>query len=167
MSITPYLDEFDADLEIKRVLAVTLEMARVSLGVTDDLADGIIAKQIIELARADERDVEVLCEAVLKTLRGHCSETNSELSKCLGSIACISRSAALNQSLFAGVKTGDCVTPHILLNRCRRRAADGAGGGASSPFRDRSADHIGQFNLSVCAGNARFWRWHRRDWHLG
>ena len=71
MSITPYLDEFDADPETKRVLAVTLEMTRVSLGLTDDLADGIIAKQIVELARAGERHPEVLCEAVLKTLREH------------------------------------------------------------------------------------------------
>jgi hypothetical protein len=48
-SITPYLDEFDADPEIRRVLAVALEMTRISLGLTDDLADGIIAKQIVEL----------------------------------------------------------------------------------------------------------------------
>ena len=41
MSITPYLDELDADPETKRVLAVALEMTRVSLGLTDDLADGI------------------------------------------------------------------------------------------------------------------------------
>ena len=32
MSITPYLDEFDADSETKRVLAVALEMTRVALG---------------------------------------------------------------------------------------------------------------------------------------
>jgi hypothetical protein len=71
MSITPYLDEFDADPETKRVLAVALEMTRVSLGLTDDLADGIIAKQIVELARAGERHPDVLCKSVLKTLRGH------------------------------------------------------------------------------------------------
>ena len=71
MSITPYLDEFDADPETKQVLAVAVEMTRVSLGLTDDLADGIIAKQIVELAKTGERHPEVLCEAVLKTLRGH------------------------------------------------------------------------------------------------
>ena len=71
MSITPYLDEFDADPETKRVLAVALEMTRVSLGLTDDLADGIIARQIVELARAGERHPEVLCEGVLETLRWH------------------------------------------------------------------------------------------------
>ena len=52
MSITPYLDEFDADPETKRVLAVALEMTRVSLGLADEFADGIIAKRIIELAEA-------------------------------------------------------------------------------------------------------------------
>jgi hypothetical protein len=71
MSIIPCLDEFDADPETKRVLAVALEMTRVSLGLTDDFADGIIAKQIVELARAGERHPDVLCEGVLKTLRGH------------------------------------------------------------------------------------------------
>jgi hypothetical protein len=71
MSIIPCLDEFDADPETKRVLAVALEMTRVSLGLTDDFADGIIAKQIVELARAGERHPDVLCESVLKTLRGH------------------------------------------------------------------------------------------------
>ena len=64
--ITPYLDEFDADPEIRRLLAVALEMR-----VSDNLADGIIAKQILELARAGEWHPDVLCEGVLKTLRGH------------------------------------------------------------------------------------------------
>ena len=71
MSITPYLDEFDADPKTKRVLAVALEMTRVSLGLTDDLADGIIAKQIIEFAKAGERNPELLCEAASKRLREH------------------------------------------------------------------------------------------------
>jgi hypothetical protein len=71
MSITPFLDEFDADPETRRLLAVALEMTRVSLGLTDNLADGIIAKQILELARAGERHPDVLCEGVLKSLRGH------------------------------------------------------------------------------------------------
>jgi hypothetical protein len=54
MSITPYLDEFDADPETKRVLAVALEMTRASLRLTDNLVDGIIAKQIVELAKTGE-----------------------------------------------------------------------------------------------------------------
>jgi hypothetical protein len=42
----------------------------VSLGLTDDLADGIIAKQIIELAKAGERNPDLLCEGALAKLRG-------------------------------------------------------------------------------------------------
>ena len=71
MSITPYLDEFDADPETKRVLGVAVEMTRISLGLTDDLADGIIAKQIVELAKSGERHPELLREGALKTLRDH------------------------------------------------------------------------------------------------
>jgi hypothetical protein len=71
MSVTPYPNEFDADPETKRVLAVALEMTRVSLGLTDDLADGIIAKQIVELAKTGDRNPDLLCEAVLKKLHEH------------------------------------------------------------------------------------------------
>jgi len=46
-------------------------MTRVSLGLTDDLADGIIAKQIVELAKTGERNPDLLCEGALTTLRGH------------------------------------------------------------------------------------------------
>ncbi len=55
MPITPYLDDFDVDPETKRVLDVALDMTRVALGLADDLANGIIAKRIIELAKAGER----------------------------------------------------------------------------------------------------------------
>jgi hypothetical protein len=71
MSITPYLDEFDVDPETKRVLRMALERTRVSLGVTDDFANGIIAKRLIELAKAGERNPDLLCEGALKKLRGH------------------------------------------------------------------------------------------------
>jgi hypothetical protein len=71
MSITAYLHEFDADPETKRVLNVALEMTRVSLGLADDFANGIIAKRIIELAKVGERNPDLLCEGVLKKLRGH------------------------------------------------------------------------------------------------
>ncbi len=46
-------------------------MTRTALGLADDLANGIIAKRIIELARAGERHPDVLCEGALKTLRWH------------------------------------------------------------------------------------------------
>jgi len=69
MAITPYLNEFDVDPETKRVLQLALEMTRTGLGVADDLANGIIAKRIIELARAGERHPDLLCEGALKYLR--------------------------------------------------------------------------------------------------
>jgi hypothetical protein len=50
MSITPYLGDFEANPETKRVLGVALEMTRVSLGLEDNFADGIIARRIVELA---------------------------------------------------------------------------------------------------------------------
>jgi hypothetical protein len=67
----PFLDDFDVDPETKRVLHVALEMTRVSLGLEDDLANGIIAKRIVELAKAGERDPHLLCEGALEKLRGH------------------------------------------------------------------------------------------------
>src|SRR6266699_6601152 len=55
MSIKPYLDDLDVDPETKRVLGVALEKARVSLGLADDFANGIIAKRIVEIAETGER----------------------------------------------------------------------------------------------------------------
>ncbi len=69
MAITSYLDDFDVDPETKQVLDLALEMTRTALGLADDLANGIIAKRIIELARAGERHPDVLCEGALKTNR--------------------------------------------------------------------------------------------------
>ena len=71
MSITPYLHDFDVDPETRRVLGAALEMTRVSLGLADDFANGIIAKRVIELARAGERHPDLLCEGALKILREH------------------------------------------------------------------------------------------------
>ena len=71
MSIPTYLDDFGADLEMKRVLGVALEMTRVSLGLVDKFADGIIARRIIELAETGERNPALLCEGALEKLRGH------------------------------------------------------------------------------------------------
>ena len=71
MPITPYLDDFDADLEMKRVLWDALERTRVSLGLVDKFANGIIAKRIVELAKAGERNPDLLCEGALEKLRGH------------------------------------------------------------------------------------------------
>jgi hypothetical protein len=71
MPITPYLDSFNVDPETKQVLGVALEMTRVSLGLADDFANGIIAKQVIGLAKAGERNPDRLCEGATEKLRGH------------------------------------------------------------------------------------------------
>ena len=71
MSITPYLSDFEANPETKRVLGVALEMTRVSLGLEDNFADGIIARRIVELAKAGERNPDLLSEGALDELRGH------------------------------------------------------------------------------------------------
>jgi hypothetical protein len=47
MSITPYLDDLDVDPQAKRVLGVALEKTRVSLGLADDFANGLIARRIV------------------------------------------------------------------------------------------------------------------------
>jgi hypothetical protein len=46
-------------------------MTRVSLGLGDSFADGIIAKRIVELAEAGERNPDLLSEGALEKLRGH------------------------------------------------------------------------------------------------
>ena len=79
MSITPYLDGLEVDPETKRVLGAALEMTRVSLGIADDFANGIIAKQIIELAKAGERNPDLLCEAQSRNCAGICTATNTEI----------------------------------------------------------------------------------------
>jgi hypothetical protein len=71
MPITPYLDDFDVNAETNRVLGVAPEKTRISLGLGDNFADGIIAKRIVELAKAGERHPDLLCEGTLKILRGH------------------------------------------------------------------------------------------------
>jgi hypothetical protein len=71
MSIAPYLDGLEADPETKRVLSVALEMTRVSLGLADNFANGIITKRISEIAETGERDPDLLCEGAVKKLRGH------------------------------------------------------------------------------------------------
>ena len=71
MAFASYLGDFDVDAETNRVLDVALEMTRAALGLADDFANAIIAKQIVELARTGERHPGLLCEGALKNLRGH------------------------------------------------------------------------------------------------
>jgi hypothetical protein len=70
MAMTSYLDDFNVDAETKQVLDLALEMTRAALGLADDFANGIIGKRIIELARAGERNPDLLCEGALKSLSG-------------------------------------------------------------------------------------------------
>ena len=78
MPITVYLDGYKPDPETKRVIGVAFEMTRAALRLVDrdDLAVAIIAKKIIELAKAGERNVEVLCEAALNVPAGAVSVPN-------------------------------------------------------------------------------------------
>ena len=71
MSIAPYLDGLEVDPETKRVLSAALEMTRVSLGLADNFANGIITKRISEIAETGERDPDLLCQGAVKKLRGH------------------------------------------------------------------------------------------------
>ena len=69
MSIT--LDDFDVDPQTKPVLQVALERIRASFGLTHELADGIIANQLIQFVKAGERDPDKLYEGALSKLREH------------------------------------------------------------------------------------------------
>jgi hypothetical protein len=71
MPITPFLDGQKFDPEAKRVMGVAFEMTRAALRLTDrnDPIIEIIAKKIIELAKAGARNPDLLCERALKHLR--------------------------------------------------------------------------------------------------
>ena len=65
MPITPFLGEQQFDPETKRIMGVAFEIARAAIGCPSD-ADAIIAKRIIELAKAGERNTELLSELALE-----------------------------------------------------------------------------------------------------
>jgi hypothetical protein len=70
MPIRPFLSGQTFDPETARLLGVAFEMARAAIKCPRDLSDEIIARRIIELAKAGERNVEVLCEAALNVPAG-------------------------------------------------------------------------------------------------
>ena len=70
MPIRPFLDGETFDPEIIRLLGIAFEMARAAIKCPRDLSDEIIARRIIELAKAGERNVDVLCEAALNVPAG-------------------------------------------------------------------------------------------------
>lgn len=71
MPITPFLNGFKFDPEATRVMGVAFEMARAALRLADrdDPAVAMIANRIIALAKAGERNPDLLCERVLNDLR--------------------------------------------------------------------------------------------------
>jgi hypothetical protein len=79
MPIRPFLSGQMFDPETARLLGVAFEMARAAIKGPRDLSDEIIARRIIELAKAGERDVEVLCEAALNPAAGAVSAPNPPL----------------------------------------------------------------------------------------
>jgi hypothetical protein len=70
MPITPFLDGEHFDAETKRVMGVAFESARAALRVSDtvDPVLPLVANKIIELARAGERNADLLCERALSDL---------------------------------------------------------------------------------------------------
>ena len=76
MPIRPFLDGRRFDPETVRLMGIAFEMARLAITRQADLTDEIIARTIIELAKAGERNVEVLCEAALNAPAGAVSASN-------------------------------------------------------------------------------------------
>ena len=76
MPITPFLCGQNFDPETTRLMGVAFESARAAVKRPGDLTDEMMAKKIIELANAGERDVEVLGEAALNAPAGAVSAPN-------------------------------------------------------------------------------------------
>jgi hypothetical protein len=70
MPITPFLNGAHFDPETKRIMGVAFEAARSSLRLSDvsDRVAEIVANKIIELAKAGERNPDLLCERALADL---------------------------------------------------------------------------------------------------
>ena len=71
MPITPFLNGERYDPETKRVLGVAFEMTCIALRAedSDDSVKQAIAAKIIDLAKAGERNPDILCEQALKDIR--------------------------------------------------------------------------------------------------
>ncbi len=72
MPIGPFLNGERLDPETRRVLGIAFEMVCIALRTedSDDFVKQAIANKIIDLARAGERNPDLLCEQVLKDIRG-------------------------------------------------------------------------------------------------
>ena len=76
MPIGPFLNGQTFDPETARLVGIAFETARAAIKRPRDLSDEMIARTIIELAKAGERNVEVLCEAALNVPAGAVSAPN-------------------------------------------------------------------------------------------
>ena len=65
MPIRPFLDDQNFDPETTRLMGIAFETVRAALKRPGDLTDEMIARKIIDLAKAGERDVEALGKAAL------------------------------------------------------------------------------------------------------
>jgi hypothetical protein len=74
--IRPFLNGQTFDPETARLVGIAFETARAAVKRPGDLSDEIIARRIIELAKAGERNVEVLSEAALNVPTGAVSAPN-------------------------------------------------------------------------------------------
>ena len=71
MPISSFLNGERIDPETKRVLGVAFEMTCIALRAedSDDSVKQAIAAKIIDLAKAGERNPDILCEQALKDIR--------------------------------------------------------------------------------------------------
>ena len=71
MPITLYLNGERFEPETKRILGVAFEQVCIALriGASDDDVKQAIANKVIELAKAGERNPDILCERVLEDIR--------------------------------------------------------------------------------------------------
>ena len=76
MPIRPFLNGQTFDPETARLVGIAFETARAAIKRRADLSDEMIARTIIVLAKAGERDVDVLCEAALNAPTGAVSAPN-------------------------------------------------------------------------------------------
>ena len=76
MPIRPFLSGQTFDPETARLMGIAFETARAAIKRSGDLNDEMIARTIIELAKAGERNVEALCEAALNVPAGAVSAPN-------------------------------------------------------------------------------------------
>ena len=76
MPIRPFLNGQTFDPETARLVGIAFETARAAIKRRADLSDEMIARTIIELAKAGERNVDVLCEAALNAPAGAVSTPN-------------------------------------------------------------------------------------------